>query len=158
MENRKDIKRLSNDDAKQIFEYVFPPSNDRYRHYTFTDVSLEAVLTENGQQVSLGLRPLVGINYHNGQDRCILHFDNTKVVSWLYENGYDIKDLLDGNEHLSEMEGDFENFSFAIHWLAECLEKRDPVIEERTKFQYTFEYVIKQLRKFNEKYYYKDYE
>jgi len=158
MGNRKDIKQLSDGDARQVFEYVFPPSKDGYRHYTFTDVSFEAVVTENGQQVSLGLRPLVGINYHNGQDRCILHFDNTKVVSWLYENGYDIKDLLDGNEHLSEMEGDFENFSFAIHWLAECMEKRGDPKFNRNNIEYNIEYVIKQLRDLNEKYYYKDYE
>lgn len=158
MEARKDIRQLSTEDAKKIFEYVFPPGNEKYKYHSFTDVSFDAVMTDNGQQVSFGLRPLIGINYHNGQDRCILHFDNTKVVSWLYENGYDIKDLLDGNEHLSEMEGDFENFSFAVHWLAECLEKRDDPGFNKTKYLYTFEHVVKQLRNFNEKYYYKDYE
>lgn len=157
MQARKDIKLLSTEEAKTIFEYVFPPNIEKYKYYSFSNISFEPIMTENGQQVSMGLRPLVGINYHNGQDRCILHFDNTKVVRWLYENDYEIKELLENNQHLSEMENDFENFSFAIHWLAQCLEKRDPIIEERTKFEYTFEYIIKTLREHNEKYYYKDY-
>lgn len=149
----KKIEELTEVEAREILEFVFP-KKESYEKY-FTGLSLKPVITEDGsQQVTFGLRPIIGIKYHNGQDNCILHFDNTKVVLWLYKNGYDITELLEMNSHFSEMESDFENFSFAIHWL---IEKRKH-IEEDKKHLYTLDYVIEELKKYNEKYYYKDYE
>lgn len=149
----KKIEELTEAEAREILEFTFPNKKD-YEKY-FRGLSLKPVIDEEGrQQVTFGMRPIIGIQYHNGQDNCILHFDNTKVVLWLYKNGYDITDMLEMNSHFSEMETDFENFAFAIHWLRE---KRNHIDEDK-KHLYTLEYVLEELKKYNEKYYYKDYE
>lgn len=62
------------------------------------------MITEEGhEQLTLGMRTIIGVEYHNGQDNCILYFDNSKVILWLYNNGYDIKEFLENNKHFSEM-------------------------------------------------------
>src|ERR1035437_3072833 len=110
----KNIKELTEDEAKQILEFVYPNKDNLFR-----ELSFEPKITEDGrQQVTLGMRSIIGIEYHNGQDGCIIHFDNTKVVLWLYKNGYDITQLLETNSYLSEMETDFENFAYEIDWLS----------------------------------------
>ena len=76
------------DEAKQILEFAYPKDKDNW----FRKLSFEPKITEDGrQQVTFGMRPIIGIEYHNGQDNCILHFDNTKVVLWLYKNGSSIR-------------------------------------------------------------------
>ena len=147
----KNIKELTEDEAKQILEFAYPKEKDNW----FRKLSFEPKITEDGkQQVTFGMRSIIGIEYHNGQDNCILHFDNTRVVLWLYKNGYDITELLEANSYLSEMEKDFENFSFAIHWLGET---RKHIAKDKEHI-YTLDYVLEELKNYNDKYYYKDYE
>lgn len=147
----KNIKELTEDEAKQILKFTYPNDKDNW----FRKLSFEPKITEDGmQKVTLGLRSIIGIEYHNGQDNCILHFDNTKVVLWLYKNGYEITELLEANSHLSEMEKDFENFSYEIHWLGE---KRKHIDKDKEHL-YTLDYVLGELKKYNDKYYYKEYE
>jgi hypothetical protein len=145
----KNIIDLTEEEGKQILEFVYP---DKERN-SFTKLSFEPTLTGNGEQVTLGMRSIIGILYHNGQDNCILHFDNSKVVLWLYKNEYDITSLLEKNFYFSEMEQDFENFSYAIHWLGEQRKH----IEKDRQHEYTLEYVLKEMDEYNEKYYFKDY-
>jgi hypothetical protein len=147
----KNIKELSEDEAKEILKFVYP--NDEYNW--FKKLSFEPVITENGkQQITFGGRSIIGIEFHNGQDNCILHFDNAKVVLWLYKNGYDITELLEANSYFSQMEQDFENFAFAIEWMA----KGEEGFRDGFQQNWTLEYVTKKCRELLDKYYYKDYE
>jgi hypothetical protein len=151
----KKIEELTEEEAREIFSFVYPPENEKYKYHWFKELKKEPIINEDGsQRVTFSLRPIVGILYHNGQDNCVLHFDNTKVVLWLYKYGYDIENLLETNSHFTEMESDFESFSFAIHWLAE---KRKHIPEDKKEL-YTLDYIFAELKKYNEKYYYKDYE
>ena len=147
----KNIKELTEDEAKQILEFAYPKDKDNW----FRKLSFEPKITEDGkQQVTFGMRSIIGIEYHNGQDNCILHFDNTKVVLWLYKNGYDVTELLEANSYLSEMEKDFENFAFAITWMA----KGEEGFRDDVKQNWTLDYVKKNCKELVDKYYYKDYE
>ncbi len=147
----KNIKELSSDEAAQILDFVYPNSGDLY---WFQKLSFEPIVSEdNKQQITLGGRSIIGIKYHNGQDNCILHFDNTKVVLWLYKNGYDITDLLESNSYLTEMENDFDDFAFNIQWMA----KGEDSFRDDVKKNWTLDYVKKRCKELVDKYYYKDY-
>jgi len=147
----KNIKELTEDEAKQILEFAYPKDKDNW----FRKLSFEPKITDDGkQQVTFGMRSIIGIEYHNGKDNCILHFDNTKVVLWLYKNGYDVTELLEANSYLSEMEKDFENFAFEITWMAKGEER----FRDGYKQKWTLEYVTKKCKELVDKYYYKDYE
>ncbi len=136
----KNIKELTENEAKEILKFVYPENKDNY----FTKLSLEPVISEDGKQrVTFDLRPLVGIEYYNGQDNCILHFDNTRAVLWLYKNGYDITEMLEANSHLSELENDFDMFSFAIYRLTDKQSK----ISKDQEHLFTLEYVIEELKR-----------
>lgn len=149
-EKKKQIKELTEDEGREILKFVFPNESD----YRYTNLSLEPVIGENGkQQVSFSIRPLVGIMFHNGQDRCILHFDNTKAVLWLYNNGFDIQELLECNKHFSEMESDFENFAFAVEWMG----KGEEGFKSGNEHKWTLDYVKARCKEMVENYYYKDY-
>jgi hypothetical protein len=147
----KNIKELTEEEAKEILKFVYP--NDEY--YWFKKLSFEPVITENGkQQITFGGRSIIGIEFHDGQDNCILHFDNSKAVLWLYKNGYDITELLEANSYFSQMEIDFENFAFAIEWMS----KGEEGFRDGFQQNWTLEYVTKKCRELLDKYYYKDYE
>ena len=147
----KNIKELTEDEAKQILEFAYPKDKDNW----FRKLSFDPKITEDGkQQVTFGMRSIIGIEYHNGQDNCILHFDNTKVVLWLYKNEYDITELLEANSYLSEMEKDFENFAFEITWMA----KGEEGFRDDVKQNWTLDYVKRKCKELVDKYYYKDYE
>ena len=146
----KNIEELTEQEAKEILKFVFPKEN-----YWFKELSMKPKINDDGsQQVTFGMRSIIGILYHNGQDNCILHFDNTKAVLWLYKHGYDIEDLLETNKYLSEMEIDFENFAFAVEYIKI---KKDKLTEEN-KDKFTIDYILKEYERAAEKYYYKDYE
>ena len=73
----KNIKELTEEEAKEILKFVYP--NDE--NYWFKKLSFEPVITEDGkQQITFGGRSIIGIEFHDGQDNCILHFDNSKAV------------------------------------------------------------------------------
>jgi hypothetical protein len=147
----KNIKKLTEDEAKEILKFVYPDDDD----YWFQKLSFKPVITEDGkQQISFGGRPLIGIEFHNGQDNCILHFDNSKAVLWLYKNGYDITELLEANSYFSQMEQDFQNFAFGVEWMS----KGDEGFRESVKQNWTLDYVKKRCQELLEQYYYKDYE
>jgi hypothetical protein len=147
----KNIKELTEEEAKEILKFVYP--NDE--NYWFKKLSFEPVITENGkQQITFGGRSIIGIEFHDGQDNCILHFDNSKAVLWLYKNGYDITELLEANSYFSQMEIDFENFAFAIEWMS----KGEEGFRDGFQQNWTLEYVTKKCRELLDKYYYKDYE
>ncbi len=145
----KNIKDLSEDEAIQILEFVY--SNNEY---SFTKISFDRKITKDGEQITFNGRSIIGIEYHNGQDNCILHFDNSKAILWLYKNGYDITEQLEENSYFSEMEKDFENFSFNIYWL---VDKRNHIKKNKIHL-YTLDYVLDELKKYNDKYYYKNYD
>ena len=146
----KNITELTEAEAKQILEFVYPNRKDNW----FKKLSFEPKITEDGkQQITFGMRSIIGIEYHNGQDNCILHFDNTKVVLWLYRNGYDISELLEANSHFSEMENDFEWFAFGITLIS----KGEESFEKGMKHNWTLDYVKKKSKELLGEYYYKDY-
>lgn len=146
----KKIEQLTEVEAKEILKFVYP--DEKYNY--FLELSLEPQKAEGGgQYITFGGRSIIGILFHNGQDKCILHFDNTKAVLWLYKNGYDIADLLEINSHYSEMEMDFENFAYSIEWMA----KGEEGFRKGSKQNWTLEYVTKKCKELLERYYYKDY-
>lgn len=148
---KKNIKELTEEEGREILEFVFPKEKD----FHFMDLSFEPEINEDGtQNVTFGMRSIIGIKFHNGQDNCILHFDNSKVVLWLYKNDYDILEFLEANSHLSQMELDFENFAFGVEWLS----KGEEGFREHVKHNWTLDYVKKRCKELLEKYYYKNYE
>lgn len=145
----KNIKELTIKEATQILEFVF-----HNKEYSVTSLSFEPIFDKDGKQnITFSCDSIIGILYHNGQDRCLLHFYNTKVILWLYNNGYDIKDLLESSAHLSQLSNDFDSFALAIHSL---VDKQNHVKEDK-KHLYTLEYVLENLTKYLNKYYFKDY-
>ena len=147
----KKITELTEKEAKEILEFVYPDRKDIH----FTKLSFEPHKSEDGkgQYVTMGGRSIIGIGFHNGQDNCILHFDNSKAVLWLYKNGYDITEQLEINKHFSEMESDIDDLCFEIYVIYQNYEDR---IKNGSTF-YTVENILKKLKEVNDKYYYKDY-
>lgn len=146
---RKDIKELTNDEAKEIFDYV---NTDEYAYF-------EALITEpeidneGNIRVTLGLRPAVGIYYRNGSgDGCLLHFDHTGVISWLYNNNYEIGVLLENNKYLSNIEEDIDNLAFAIHW--QCKGKPENLLQTIGVDSVTLDKTREELLKAADRYYY----
>lgn len=84
--NNKNINELTEKEAKEILQFVYP--NDK--NFCFMDIALKSKINKDGsQQVTFSLRSIIGIKYHNGVDNCILHFDNTKVLN---EDEYKVTD------------------------------------------------------------------
>jgi len=145
----KNIRELTDDDAKQILEFVYP--NDGY---LFTGISFDIVVCSDGKvEMTFGFRPAIGINFHNGQDACILYFDSTKVVLWLYKNGFDIGEFLEANKYLSNIERDFENFAFGVSQLS----RGEQGFAETHKQNWSLEYVKRRCTELLNTYFYKDY-
>lgn len=146
---RKSIKELTEDEAREILNYVYPDKD-----YWFEGLHYDSKVEKDGsRQVTFGLRPLIGIGYRNDLgDRCMIHFDNTKVVLWLYKNGYDIEEQLEENKYMTQMEYDFENLAFAITW--HCESKPNHLKEEGKEDTYTLEKTREILLKAVNKYYY----
>ena len=148
----KKITELTDEQGKEILEFVYP----KEAHY-YKGLSFEATYNEEGKRrvTFFGLRPIIGINYHNGQDNCILHFDNTKVVLWLYQRGFDISEYLEVNKHHSEIETDLENFAFAIYMLSKSPER----FKGEAPKEWNLEFVLKDMTRIINQYYYdKEYE
>lgn len=155
----KDLKTLTLDEAKEILEYYYPNktdlSNSKNYEYWVTGLSFESVKNEDGNTpITFGGRLIVGILYHDSRDNCILHFNDTKVVAWLYSHGYDIGELLEQNKYLSAMESDFDS---VVYWLS-SFSKWPNHWSEDFNANFTLEWVAKKSQELLEKYYYKDYE
>lgn len=146
----KNIKELTENEAKQILEFVFP--NNKYIY--FKHISFEPKMTDKGQQVTFNMMPIIGIEYHNGQDNCILHFENTKVVLWLYKNGFDITEFLETNSYFTEMESNFDTFAMSISWMA----KGKNGFKKENEHLWTLEYVQSKCKELLNKYFYIDYQ
>lgn len=137
----KKINELTEDQAKEIIEFVYPDKG-----YFLQGLSFEPEFNKEGHEhVTFGMRSQIGILYHSDQDKCILHFDDTKVVLWLYNNGFDIKEILEMNDYMSEMENDFDNAMFEVHFTLEHWGK------------YNMKKLEKKFKKIVEEYYSKDY-
>lgn len=108
----KNIKDLTDNEAIEILKDVF--SNEKHPH-KFIKISKEKIISsEDKEQIILGGNSIIHILYDNGDDECILHFTDTKVVLWLYKNNYNITDLLEYNKYLTDMENNFEKFAISI--------------------------------------------
>ena len=116
-EDRKSIIKLSNKEAEEIVKYCFPDSNLYFKGITHSE---DIKPNEDGSfRVTMGGRLPVGIHYINDYpDNCILHFDNPKVVSWLYQHNYEVGDLLKENEDYIDIERWEEKFSYFAHQLS----------------------------------------
>lgn len=146
----KQINQLTEAEAKEILKFVYPNKDYDYMGLQFTPV-----IDKNGSmQVTFNIEPIVGILYHNGQDRCVLHFYNSKVVLWLYRNQYDIEKLLIHNQYFSQMEQNFDNMAFVISMLS----KGDNPYESGDKEHFTIDYVKSRCKEIIEKYWYSDYD
>lgn len=150
---KKKISELTIDEAKEILDFVYPDGD----HFN-VGLSFEPVKSEDGkgQRITMGGRSIIGITYRGGinNDGIILHFDHSKVVLWLYKNGYDIQTFLEENAYMSEMESDFENFAFEV----EQMSKGEDGFRDGYKQNWTLDYVKKKCKELVETYYYKDYD
>lgn len=147
---RKDIKELTDKEAEEILKEVYPDEEVSFDKIHFEETPRD----EDGmRQVTFGLRPIVGIAFRAGfnWDGCMLHFDDSRVINWLYKNGYEIGSLLEMNKDMSKIEMDLENLAYEIHWHCDHNPK---VLEERGKKGYTLEDTRKYLIDAANKYYY----
>ncbi len=154
---KKDIKSITEKEAKEILEYLFPNetslSNPKNYKYNFTKISHEMVLDKEGyQQISFGGRSLIGIFYYNDKigDECILHFDDIRILPWLYENDYDILDLLKENIIYYDMGNNFDNFAFAVLQLSKGVH----AFAEGYKQNWNLEYVHNKCVELLDEYFY----
>ncbi len=84
----KNIKELTTEEAIDILSFVYP----KYKN-NFISIIHDVVVENGKQQITFGGDPIIGIKYINKfDDRCILPFNNTKVVLWLYKNNFDISE------------------------------------------------------------------
>lgn len=146
----KKITELTKKEAIDILKFVYP-----YKNIEFEELSLEPKILENGSiQVSIDMRPLVGIIYKGEYgDRCILHFDNSKAALWLYRNGYDIEEILVSNAYFSEMEEDLDELGYQLHLLSS-----KPGEYSHFNIPNTVDEFREKCNELNNKYIYKDYE
>lgn len=145
----KKIEDLTNEQGKEILKFVFPTKD-----YYFKNISFNPKFNDDktGQFVTFNGRSIIGIEYHDDQDNCILHFDDTRVVLWLYKNNFDIIEQLETNKNMSQIEIDFDNMAFAIHWLS----KVNEIVKEDLQKNLTTEYYIKECKRIYNDYYLKD--
>lgn len=145
----KKITELTEQEGREIFEFVYPSDEEKFKYYSYQNLKFEPTILENGsQQVTLGFRPIIGLMGHNGQDNIILHFDDTKVVLWLYKHGYDITELLEVNSYMSELENQFFMCKSAIYGL----NRRKEHLPEEKKHLFTLDYVLRELERIEKKY------
>jgi len=148
---RKDIKELTEEEAKEILETVYPDEDVAFDKIHFEEPERD----EDGmRQVTFGLRSIIGIAFRAGLnwDGCMLHFDDTRVVNWLYKNGYEIGPLLESNKDMSKIEMDLENLAYDIHWHCEVNPKS--LKEKDKEGYYTLEKTRELLLESANKYYY----
>lgn len=147
---KKSISELTQEEAKSILEFVYPNSD-----YVFLKLEFTPEKNKDGSiALTFNLEPVVGILYYNGQDRCVLHFYNSKVVLWLYQNNYDIEEYLTRNKYFSEMEQNFENFGFGVSMLS----KGEEPFKKNDAHYFTLDYVKTRCKELLEKYLYCDYD
>ncbi|HMT01694.1 MAG TPA: hypothetical protein PKD00_00050 [Burkholderiales bacterium] len=145
----KNIKELSEQEAKEILNFVFPENKLIY----FKNISFEPdIIDENTEHVSLGFESIIGIIYNNGQDNCLLNFTNTKVVLWLYKHDYNITKFLELNSYFTEMESNFDEMAHEINILS-----RGHAGNRNNKEEFTLGYVKDKCKEILNKYYYKNY-
>lgn len=109
-------KELTEQNAKDILEFVFP------EEIKSGDIVYVEILKSNGidrgfKNITSDNIPVVGIEYRDFFGRNVLEINNTKVILWLYKNGYDIFELLAVNKYLSEMEDNFYDICLDIRYL-----------------------------------------
>ncbi len=147
----KNIKELTNIDAIDILTFVYP----KYDKSNFISIKHDVIIENGKQQITFGGNPIIGIEYFNDYpDRCILPFNNTKVVLWLYKNNFDISEYLETNKHHSDIiDGDFSDMAFYVYQMS----KGEESFQENYKHNWTLEYVKKKCNEIYNKYYLKDY-
>lgn len=146
--HKKNIRELTEDEAKEIIEFVHPG-----RDCFFRGLSFDRVLDEEGHEnITMSGHSIIGIQYHNGQDGCLLLFNNVKVISWLYEHNYEIKDLLEKNHYIDNLEKNYDLMGFSVHMLS----KGTDAFADDAKDRFTLEYVIKKCKEIVDNYYFVD--
>ena len=148
----KNISELTYREAEDLLHFVYPELSKG----SFCKIRVKPEESPNGGvYITMGGGDGVGVEYLNDHcDKCVLHFDDTRAVLWLYRHGYDIEKQLVNNSYLSEMESDFNALAYGLHYYIEDAEKN--FIEER-KQNYTLEYTRKKASELLDTYYYKDY-
>ena len=142
----KNITELTENEAIEILEFVFPNS-----YASFEKIIFEPLKDENGNyQVTMGLSLVVGISYRNEYgDGCVLPFHDSKVVLWLYKNRYDILEQLEFNKGFSNMEHFLSNLVYNVYTLS--LGEDD--FREGYKHNWTLDYVKRKAKEWSDAYY-----
>lgn len=142
---KRNIKEITDREAKELFKYVFP--KEKYPNLYYKGLNLEPIINEDGsRKVTFGMRDPIGIQYKNDMgDGCVLHFDHTKAVSWLYRNGFDVSEQLEENEFMSEESAHLDMFYFSMKMFKkQCMEIWEDKNHER-KSKITVDSIFKSI-------------
>jgi len=152
----KPLTELTHKDGERIFEFYFPGKTPLFDpksyDYWFTEIRHESIVDEYGmRQISLSSgRPIIGIMGKGGLncDNILLHFDDPKVMLWLYQNGFDIE------EQLKENVGMFEDREALEHLVQGILQfsKGEDAFADTHKHNCTREFYINESKKLIEQY------
>lgn len=99
----KKLKDLTSKEAEKIIKTYYPD-------HCFMELIHEPIRGEHGIQISLsgnvvGIKTIAGIN----NDGCLIPFHDLKVIKWLYNNEYDINELLEQRIAYCEDSEEWEN-------------------------------------------------
>lgn len=121
---RKKITELTIKEAEEIVK------STGVKDFIIDELSFEPKIDEEGhQQITFSGESIIGICYRAGSnyDGYLLPFNELKVIKWLFNNGYDINDLLDeANERYQSLNEEFKEI-----WDTYCKEDLDKLIKKQ---------------------------
>lgn len=148
----KKINELTEKEANDILKFVYPNQDNH-----FMELSFEPIIDEEtgAERITFEGNSAVGIIYLSEMnDRCILAFENTKSVLWLYRNGYDIEKFLEENSYMTQMERDYSDMAYHVSELS----RGQKAIRKNSKKKFTTKYVKDICKHLIEMYYKKQHE
>jgi len=135
----KKITELSEREGAEILEFVRGKQKDEW----FRKFYFEPEVTEEGyHRLTFSGRYVVGLEFATGinVDSAMLHFDNPKVMLWLYLHGFDITEQLSGFEDDQDEEEKYRDEIFdRLHEAEEKLREEELVREcKRVRVGYVY--------------------
>jgi hypothetical protein len=140
----KPLIELTADQAKEILEFALSNSD-----WIFSKISIEP---DDPNQLTFEGKRCIGIEYHFDQDTYILPFNDSKVVLWLYQNGFEILDYLIENQNDSQSLADFDDLAFEVF----CLSKGTENFSDNFKHNWSLDFVKQKCENIYKKYYLKN--
>lgn len=162
----KKLNELTEKEGEEILKFIFPEEYKKKEIY-FNKFSFEPIIDKEGRrEITFGGMYVVGILYYSGinMDRCLLRFEDTRVILWLYSNNYDITELLEKNQYLSDVLEDYIDVQNKLRLLTgrplmiSYDDREVDFIAETYGHPKTKEEIQDKLKELVKKYYFKEYE